>query len=103
MLEKEDKFNQLLGQLHAQNVSMLLTLKECLELDMGLNKLFHVTDDQARVLLQHTSSNISDLRESGSRAPFFQLKCSAHELSQILENCKNPLLRTVAQESLIKK
>ena len=101
MLEKQEKLNRLLAELHAQNISMLLTLKECLELDMGLNKLFNVTDEHARVLLGNTSSNIRDLSESGSRIPFFQLKCTAGELEQTLDDCKNPLSRSVSQDPLL--
>lgn len=101
MLEKEDKTNRLFAELHAQNINMLLIIKECLELDMGLHKLFNVSDEHARVLLENTSANIRDLSESGSKIPLFQLKCSAQELEEILNSCRNPLSRAVAQDPIL--
>jgi hypothetical protein len=101
MLEKEAKINQLFADLHRDNIRMLVTIKDCLELDMCLHKIFNLDAEQARVLLETPNSHLAELLHSGARVPLFSLKCSGEELQQIISAAQEEATRCISTDILL--
>lgn len=101
MLEKEPAVTQLFTELHHDSIKLLINMKACLELDMGIHKVLGLDDEQVEALKNISSNQLVDLLKSGARLPLFQLRLDGESLLRAVDLAGKDRLQSVSLDTVL--
>lgn len=101
MLEKEPAITQIFTDLHHDSVKLLLNMKACIELDMGMNKVLGLDNDQVEALKSISSNQLIDLLKSGAKVPLFQLRLDGESLQKAVKMAGKDDVKQVSLDSIL--
>ena len=101
MLEKEPAITKIFNELHHDSIKMLINMKECLELDMGMDKVLGLDDDQIEALNSISSNQLIDLLKAGAKIPLFELHLDGESLKKVVTMASKDDLKHVSLDTVL--